>query len=66
MDFKEVLALTDMNMRQFAEYFNIPYKTVLKWGNGERKPPEYVLELLKFRIEAEASGFSLDVTKELL
>ena len=54
MEFKDVLDLSGMNMRQFAQYFNIPYKTVIKWGNGERKPPEYVLELLKFRIETEA------------
>lgn len=54
MDFKEVLALTDMNIRQFAEYFNIPYKTAVKWHSGERKPPVYVLELLQYRIETEA------------
>lgn len=54
MEFKDVLELSGLNMSQFAQKYNIPYKTVTKWGAGERKPPEYVLELLKFRIETEA------------
>ena len=38
---------------EFAERYNIPFRTVQNWETGVRKPPEYILELLKHRIEGD-------------
>jgi DNA-binding transcriptional regulator YiaG len=54
MDFKDLLQQSGMNMKQFAEHFNIPYRTIQNWSSGERKAPDYVLELIKFRLDFEA------------
>lgn len=56
MEFKDILQQSGMNMSQFAKHFNIPYRTVQNWYNGDRKAPEYVLELIKFRLEVEAGA----------
>lgn len=37
--------------QKFSDVLNIPLRTVQKWDIGERKPPEYVIELIKFRID---------------
>ena len=36
---------------EFAERYNIPFRTVQNWETGMRKPPKYILELLKARIK---------------
>lgn len=38
---------------EFAERYNIPFRTVQNWETGMRKPPEYMLELLKARIKED-------------
>ena len=38
---------------EFAERYNIPFRTVQNWETGMRKPPEYILELLRARIEED-------------
>ena len=38
---------------EFAERYNIPFRTVQNWETGVRKPPEYILELLKARIKED-------------
>ena len=34
---------------EFAERYNIPFRTVQNWETGMRKPPEYIMELLGAR-----------------
>ena len=38
---------------EFAERYNIPFRTVQNWETGMRKPPEYIFELLKARIKED-------------
>ena len=38
---------------EFAERYNIPFRTVQNWETGMRKPPEYILELLRKRIKED-------------
>ena len=38
---------------EFAKRYNIPFRTVQNWETGMRKPPEYILELLKARIQED-------------
>lgn len=56
MDIKKLRARVGMSQRQFAEYFNIPKRTIENWEGGQRKPPAYVVELIKYKIEKERLG----------
>ncbi|MDO4962093.1 MAG: helix-turn-helix transcriptional regulator [Eubacteriales bacterium] len=38
---------------EFADRYNIPFRTIQNWENGVRKPPEYIMELLEQRIRAD-------------
>ena len=44
---------TGMNRRQFAEYFEIPYRTMQDWELGSRKMPDYLLRLMVYKVETE-------------
>lgn len=63
MESKDVLIdlrkSTGMNRREFADYFEIPYRTVQEWELGNRKMPNYLLRLMvyKIRIERENGVF---------
>ena len=36
-----------MSQREFAEHFGLPIRTLQDWEQGRRKPPTYVLEMIK-------------------
>lgn len=38
---------TKMSQSQFAEYFGIPVRSLQEWEQGRKKPPSYLLNLLK-------------------
>lgn len=44
---------TGMNRKQFCEYFDMPYRTVTDWELGNRKMPDYLLRLMKYKVEME-------------
>ena len=51
-----------MSQKDFAEYFNVPVRTLQDWEHGKRTPPEYVVELIKYKIEKEGMQMTkLDV-----
>ena len=53
MTFKELREGTGMNKTQFAEYFDIPYRTVQNWEAGVNKCPEYLLNLIMYKLIKE-------------
>lgn len=53
----ELRASTGMNRREFAEYFEIPYRTVQEWELGNRKMPEYLLRLMAYKVKIEHQNF---------
>ena len=53
MTFKELRELSGMNMTQFANYFNIPYRTIQDWEYEKRKCNDYVIDLMKYKLENE-------------
>ena len=57
MNFKELLKVSGMNLKQFAAYFNIPYGTVEKWHRGQRECTPYLLELMAYKLEHETRYF---------
>lgn len=50
----ELRISTGMNRREFAEYFEIPYRTVQEWELGNRKMPEYLLRLMTYKVKIES------------
>ncbi len=54
---------TGMSRREFAEYFEIPYRTVQEWELGNRRMPEYLLHLMKYKICIEEEKGTLEIRK---
>jgi transcriptional regulator with XRE-family HTH domain len=38
---------------QFAERYGIPFRTIQNWETGQRKPPDYVMNLLEERVQSD-------------
>jgi DNA-binding transcriptional regulator YiaG len=55
---------TGMNRREFAEYFEIPYRTVQEWELGNRKMPEYLLRLMVYKVRIENENGILDIQRD--
>ena len=51
--FKELRQQSGMNLKGFGEYFEIPYRTIQNWENGQRQCPEYLLKLMQYKLEKE-------------
>ena len=50
---KYLRLLTGMKREDFANYLHIPLNTVRDWEQGKRKMPEYVYELIEYKVERE-------------
>lgn len=50
MTFKELRTSTGMNIKEFSDYFNIPYRTMQNWESERRQCPEYLLDLMKYKL----------------
>lgn len=53
MDFKELRQLSCMTQKAFSEYFGIPKRTIEEWDRGGRKCPDYLLNLMLYKLEKE-------------
>ena len=53
MDIHELRLKLGDTQSEFASRYGIPFRTVQNWETGQRKPPEYVIRLLKYRIEED-------------
>ena len=42
-----------MNWKAFAQYFDIPYRTVSEWERDGRHAPDYLIRLLEYYIRME-------------
>ncbi len=51
----ELKEKSGMNWKQFAQYYEIPYRTMQDWHLGERKMPPYLLKLMQYKMEMEQS-----------
>lgn len=50
---KYLRVLTGMKREDFANYLHIPLGTVRDWEQGKRKMPEYVYELIEYKVSRE-------------
>ena len=55
MNFKELRQQSGMTQRQFADYFGIPKRTIENWEAGVNKCPEYLLDLMKYKLNLESN-----------
>lgn len=60
MTMREIRDLTGLSQVKFAERYNIPRRSIEGWeSKGEktaRSCPDYVLELLEFRVRADLAA----------
>lgn len=52
--FNDLFEQTGMSLKQFSEYFYIPYRTLQGWKAGERKCPAYLLDLMVYKLKNES------------
>ena len=53
MTFNELLEQSGMNTTDFAKYFGIPRRTVQNWKLGLSNCPDYLLDLMEYKLNNE-------------
>lgn len=53
MDIREMRKRLGDTQSEFAARYNIPFRTVQNWETGLRRPPEYIMALLEYRIRED-------------
>lgn len=49
---KAIRSSTGLSQKSFAEKTGVPARTILSWETGDRKPPAYVIPLLRLAVRA--------------
>ena len=50
---KAIRAKTGLSQAKFSEAYEIPKRSIENWEAGKRVPPEYVVNLLEFKVNAD-------------
>lgn len=53
MTLEELRKQSGMSRAAFAEYFGLPYRSLQNWELGLRKCPDYLLNLIQYKLEKE-------------
>ena len=53
MDFKSLIKESGLTQQAFADYFEIPKRTIEDWERGVSKPTPYLLKLLEYKLKSE-------------
>lgn len=53
MNIKTLRSESGMTQKSFAEYFGVSIKTVQSWEQGFRECPEYLLNLMVYKLKNE-------------
>lgn len=53
--------MSGMTQQEFANYFEIPKRTVENWEGGQRKCPEYLEKLIEYKLIKE--GYTLKLVE---
>lgn len=51
--FRMLRIFTGMNRKDFSEWLHIPYRTMTEWERGTRQMPEYLFELIAYKVMNE-------------
>lgn len=57
MTIKEIRKLTGLTQKQFSEKYHITFSTIRNWEIGHRNCPDYVLELLEFKVKDDLNMY---------
>jgi DNA-binding transcriptional regulator YiaG len=60
--FTQLRESTGMNRKEFAEYLDIPYRTMQDWERDVRTMPSYVFSLIEYKVRTE---FGMKLPQEL-
>ena len=55
--FRKLRKQTGLSMQKFGDKYGIPMRTIQDWEREMRTPPEWVYELLKFKVEHDMEEF---------
>lgn len=66
MTIQKIRALTNLSQPQFCEKYHIPLPTLRKWEQGKREPPDYLVELLEFKVREDMEMDTKEVLEEIL
>ena len=53
MTIRELRTMAGMTQQSFADYFEVPLRTVEEWDRGNRKPADYLIDLMMFKLKTE-------------
>ena len=53
MNIKELRTASSMTQQAFADYFNIPKRSIENWEYGKTEPPAYLIELIEYKLKHE-------------
>lgn len=53
MNIHEMRASLGDTQSEFAERYNIPFRTIQNWETGVRRPPQYIMHLLESRVRSD-------------
>lgn len=53
MTFVELKKSTGMTLKEISDYFGVPLRTVENWSSGVNKCPDYLIELMRYKLERE-------------
>lgn len=59
MTIKEIRVQMKLSQSKFAEYFNVPLRTVQHWEQESRKPPVYVITMMQRILALETENAML-------
>lgn len=58
-EIKEIRKKRQATQKQFANYLGIPLITYVQWENGTRKPPSYVINLIKYKCKTDSNQINI-------
>ena len=53
MEIREMRQKLGCTQIDFAKRYHIPFRTIQNWELGNRKPPEYIIDLLERQIDED-------------
>ena len=53
MTIKEMRTQTGLTQQGFGDLLKIPRRTIQEWENGRRTPPEYIIDLIEYKLKNE-------------
>ena len=66
MEIKEIRVLTGLSQVKFCEKYHIPLNTFARWEQGKREPPDYLVELLEFKVREDLKMDTKEILEEIL